>query len=80
MNVKIFLIRLIDFLLPLWYVGRVHNGGMVVALFSHGKVSDIHDLEEIVVSAYGLRGFSPWWAGSIVVGIWRGRASIPARM
>lgn len=28
---------------------------MVVALFSHGKVSDIHDLEQIVVSAYGLR-------------------------
>lgn len=56
------------FLQLLLYVGGVHRGG-VVAIFRSDKISEIHDLEEIFVLAPGLRGFSPWWAGSIVVSL-----------
>lgn len=40
-----------------------------MTIFRSDKISEIHDLEEIFVLAPGLRGFSPWWAGSIVVSL-----------
>jgi hypothetical protein len=48
--------------------GEVQNQGPL-AFHDCGKIAGKINLKEKFISAHGFRGFSPWSAGSIVLGL-----------